>query len=111
MQLTIASIISDEMTRCLQEYKRLAEQEHKDALNNRYLCLQTALWMAQGGKSPAIRMPEDQVRAVIRQWQKDIQRDSTVATMHHDGRVVAILQEFLDDTKPITAAPAQTKLV
>lgn len=109
MQLT--QILSEEMSRCLLEYKSLAGYDDKDTLNHRYLCLQTALWMQEGGTAPAIRKTVDEIRTVIRAWVRDIQRDTTVATMHHDGRVVALLDQFLNDTKPITSLPAQTRLI
>jgi len=109
--MTLTQILSDEMTRCLREYKQLAEAADKETLNHRYLCLQTALWMEAGGTAPAIRKSDDEVRYIIRRWMTDIQRDSTVATMHHDGRVVALLSEFLDATKPVTAVPAQQRLI
>lgn len=111
MQLTIETVLSEEMSRCLSEYKSLAEYDDKETLNNRYLCLQTAMWMQHGGAAPAIRKPVDEIRTVIRDWVRDIQRRSTIATMHHDGRVVGLLNDFLEQTKPITAGPAQLKLV
>ncbi len=56
-------------------------------------------------------MPLEEVRAEILRWMKDIQKNSTVKTMHHDGRVVAMLTEFLESTKPAAPAPVQTTLL
>jgi hypothetical protein len=111
MQITITDILSAELTRCLQQYKQLVADDDKQTANHHYLCIQTALWMIQGGTAPAIRKTEQEVRADITRWMKDIQRNSTVRTMHADGRVVALLQEFLENTKPITPQPVQTSLI
>lgn len=111
MQITITDLLSAELTRLLLEYKRLSITEEKEVANHRYLCIQTAIWMAGGGRQPAITKPVEEVRAEITRWMKQIQRDSTVATMHQDGRVVAMLQEFLENTKPLTAQPVQTTLI
>jgi len=111
MTLTITDILSAELTRCLLQYKQIANEGEKEAANHRYLCIQTALWMVSGGKQPAIRKQTEEVRAEIVRWTKDIQRNSTVKTMHQDGRVVALLQEFLESTKPAVPAPVQTSLL
>lgn len=113
MQITITDIIQVELSRRLSTYKDLvaAGQMDRDTANHRYLCLQTALWMAGGCERPAIHRAEADTRAEITRWMKQIQRDSTVATMHNDGRVVALLIDFLEKTKPITPHPVQTKLI
>lgn len=113
MQFTLSDILSAELTRRLTAYKQgiTAGDIERDTANHRYLCIQTALWIVDGGTPPAIRKTEEETRAEILRWSKEIQRNSTVKTMHQDGRVVALLQEFLEKTKPITAAPVQTRLI
>lgn len=113
MQITLSDILAAELTRRLLAYKQLinAGEIERDTSNHRYLCIQTALWIVDGGTPPAIRKTEEETRAEVLRWSKEIQKNSTVKTMHSDGRVVALLQEFLEKTKPITAVPAQTRLI
>jgi len=113
MQITLSDILSAELTRRLTAYKAMINTGEiaQSQANHRYLCLQTALWIVDGGTPPAIRKTEEETRAEIQRWSKEIQRNSTVKTMHQDGRVVALLVEFLEKTKPITAIPAQTRLI
>lgn len=113
MKLTITSILSAELTRRLNSYRLFIAGGEMDqaTANHRYLCLQTALWMVAGGDTPAIRKPEEEVREEIQRWIRTIQRESTVATVHQDGRVVALLLEFLEKTKLITAGAVQTTLI
>jgi hypothetical protein len=111
MQITITDLLSAELTRRLLEYKKLSITEEKEVANHRYLCIQTAIWMAGGGRQPAITKPVEEVRAEITRWMKEIQRNSTIATVHSDGRNVVMLNNFLESTKPVVQAPVQTTLL
>jgi len=112
MQHTILSVIQAELTRRLTHYRDQVAAGHMDreTANFRYLCLQTAAWVA-GGEKPKTVTSEEETREEIQRWMREIQRDSTVATMHHDGRVVALLTQFLQDTAPVTPEPVQTRLI
>lgn len=121
MTITFTDIASAELTRRLTEYPQLVsaitdpskQTAKREEVNHRYLCLQTAIWMDSNGKAqkPAIVKTEEEVRAELIRWQKDIQKDSTVETMLRDGREVAIIQAFLDATAPVVALPVQTSIV
>lgn len=113
MQITITDILQAELTTRLKRYRSLVDsgEMDRDTANHRYLCIQTALWMAGGSDKPATVTTEDDTRAEIQRWIRTIQRDTTVATMHADGRLVAILEKFLEETRPITKQPEQTRLL
>jgi len=110
--------IDTELTRCLKQYPgiiaRTPDQYQstvRDELNHRYLCIQTAAWIIdQNRPRPAVVKSDEEVRAALIRWQKDIQRDSTVNTIHQDGRTIAALQEVIDNLKPIIAQPEQKQL-
>ena len=113
MQLTIQTVISDELTRRLTAYATdvAAGRMDRDTANHRYLALQTACWMAGGMAKPATVTIDDEARDEIRRFIREINREATVETMHHDGRRVALLEKFLDDTRPITRQPEQGRLL
>lgn len=113
MQYTINDILQAELTTRLKAYRALVAEGKidRDTANHRYLCIQTALWMAGGSEKPATAATAEDARAEILRWLKEIQRNSTAATMHADGRVVALLNEFLEKTKNITPVPVQTSLI
>lgn len=110
--------IDSELTRCLKQYPgmiarapRDLESQVREELNHRYLCIQTAAWIIdQNRPRPAVVKSDEEVRAALIRWQKDIQRDSTVKTLHHDGRIIAALQLVVDSLKPITALPEQKQM-
>src|SRR5690606_40789118 len=83
MQHTILSVIQAELTRRLTHYRDQVAAGHMDreTANFRYLCLQTAAWVA-GGEKPKTVTSEEETREEIQRWMREIQRDSTVATMH-----------------------------
>lgn len=110
--LTILSIIQAELTRRLTHYADLVDRGHMDreTANFRYLCLQTAAWIAGGDRPKTVTLHEETMDEIQR-WMREIQRNSTVETMHADGRVVALLQEFLEANKPAVPAPVQTRLI
>jgi hypothetical protein len=118
MKHTVASILNDELTVRLVAYAntlKAADPEEYEAiraeLNHRYLCLQTALYIEQGGKEPAISKTIDEIHAELRRWMREIQRTATVNTQHHIARTIAMVTEWIEQTKEITAAPAQQKLI
>jgi hypothetical protein len=113
MTHTFATIAAAELTRRLTHYATLVAQGNMDkaTANHRYLALQTALWMDSGGDPPKTLTTPEESREEIQRWIREINRNATVQSMHEDGRRVALLQQFLDNTKPITAAPAQLKLI
>lgn len=113
MQITITDILQAELTTRLKRYRSLVDsgEMDRDTANHRYLCIQTALWMAGGSDKPATVTTEDDTRAEIQRWIRTIQRDTTVATMHADGRVVELLTQFLETTKPVAPVPVQTSLL
>lgn len=119
MTLTITTLISDELTGRLQRYQRLiatatdsSREELRTELNHRYLCLQMAYYMAGGTKQPpAIQKELDDVHDELRRWMRDIQRNSRKETMIVDGRCIALITELIEQTKPITALPEQTRLI
>lgn len=118
MQYTIQDIINAELTNRLKNYRSIiasGSPEEVAESNRRYLCLQTALHIAGGTQTlpggVITKMPMEEVRAELLRWMKEIQKNSTVKTMHHDGRVVALLSEFLESTKPAAPAPVQTTLL
>lgn len=111
-------LIDSELTRCLRDYPAIIarapqdlESQVRHELNHRYLCLQTAAWIIdQKRLRPAVVKSDEDVRAALIRWQKDIQRDSTVKTMHQNGRMIAALQEVVDALNPITAQPEQKNM-
>lgn len=121
MTITFTAIASAELTSRLSAYQTIlqstsdaaAREEKREQLNHRYICLQTAIWIDANGKGPKpaiIKSPEE-VRSELIRWMKDIQKDSTVQTMHRDGRDIAIIQAFLAATAPVVAQPVQTSIV
>lgn len=112
MQYTLLSVIQAELTRRMTHYAALIARGDMDreTANFRYLCLQTAAWIA-GGDKPKTVTHDEETREEIQRWMREIQRNSTVETMHADGRVVALLTEFLEATKPGTSEPVQTRLI
>jgi hypothetical protein len=118
MKHTVAAILNDELTVRLVSYAntlKSADPEEYEAiraeLNHRYLCLQTALYIEQGGKEPAISKTIEEIHAELRRWMREIQRTATVNTQYQAGRTIALLSEWIEQTKTITAAPAQTSLL
>jgi len=83
----------------------------RDTANHRYLALQTACWMAGGMAEPATITTDEEARAEVRRFIREINRQATVQTMHHDGRRVQLLEKFLEETKPITKQPEQGRLL
>lgn len=112
------NLIDAELSRCLREYPGIIARAPKDLesqvreeLNHRYFCLQTCAWIIDQKRSmPKNTKTDEEVIAALIRWQKDIQRNSTVKTMHQDARVIARLQDVVDHLKPITAHPEQKKL-
>jgi phenylacetate-coenzyme A ligase PaaK-like adenylate-forming protein len=119
MTHTILTIISDELSHRLGQYKTLiataaesGREELRAELNHRYLCLQMAYYMAGGMRQPpAITKEQEAVHEELARWSREIQRNSTRETAIADGRRVAIITEFLEETKPIIAHQAQLNLL
>lgn len=110
---TIQTILSDELTSRLKTFKAAVESGDMDRATavHRYLAMQTALWMAGYMAEPATVTTREEAREEIRLFIRQINRDTTVETMHQDGRRVAILEKFLEETRPITKQPEQTRLM
>lgn len=113
MELTIQTVISDELTRRLRTYKSAVEkcEMDRETANHRYLALQTALWMAGYMSEPATKTTVEEAREEVRRFIREINREATVETMYVDGRRVELLNQFLESSKPITPAPVQTTLI
>ena len=113
MLITIQTVISDELTRRLRQYNYDVEEGRMDreTANHRYLALQTALWMAGYCAQPKIITTPEEAREEVQRFIREINRAATVHSMHHDGRRVALLEKFLEDTKPITKQPEQGRLL
>jgi hypothetical protein len=111
-ELTISDLLSSELTRRLSNYNKLLQEEHidRDTANHRYLCLQTALWMDTGADEPAVKKTREAVLDEMRRWRKVIQADSTVDTMHVDGRKVQLINEFIETHRERQEPPEQTQL-
>lgn len=112
MQHTLLDIIQAELTHRLTHYAAQVDAGHMDreTANHRYLALQTAAWIA-GADKPKTVTSDEETRDEIRRWIREINRNATVETMHHDGRRVALLEKFLEDTRPITKQPEQARLL
>lgn len=83
----------------------------RDIVNHRYLCIQTAAWMQDGGTRPAIVMHIEDVHTELREWMRELQRAATRENQYELARTIAMLTAWIEQTKPVTAAPAQTSLV
>lgn len=84
----------------------------RETANFRYMCLETAAWWAGAAKPHDSHIqPDFEVREEILRWIRTIQRETSTSTMHEDGRLVAQLREFLDETKAITKQPEQGRLL
>lgn len=113
MHVTIQTVISDELTRRIRQYKSDVEAGRMDreTANHRYLALQTALWMAGYMSEPATKTTTEEAREEVRRFIREINRATTVETMYDDGRRVQVLKNFLNDTKPAVPAPVQKTLL
>lgn len=117
MTITFSDIASVELTRRLSAYRSILAgtpqesiEEKRTELNHRYLCLQWAVFMDSGGIRPATNKELDEVHEELRRWMREIQRESTVQTMHADGKKIAIIQCFLDATRPVLPASVQMQI-
>ena len=117
MKYKFNDIASAELSSRLTSYRQIlthktgqALEETRAELNHRYFCLQTALWMDTHGKQPAIIKPEEDVRAELRRWMREIQRETTHESQYQDAEKIALIQSFLDATAPITPEPVQLKI-
>ncbi len=113
MHITIQTVISDELTARLKTFQQAVDSGLLDRATavHRYLALQTALWMAGFCNEPAQKTTPEEAREEVQRFIREINRNATVETMHHDGRRVDILEKFLETTKPVTPAPVQTRLI
>jgi hypothetical protein len=115
---TISDIFQRELATRLTAYSQQvsaatpAQREAvRELVNHRYLCLQTAAWIADGGTRPAIVKDIEDVHTEIREWMRELQRTATRENQHEIGRTIALLKEWVEQTKPITSVPAQMKVV
>lgn len=113
MDNTFIGLVSAELSRRLETYRDLIDSNAitRDQANAAYLALQTALWLAGGCEKPAITSTREEAREEIRRWRREINRNATVESMYTDSRVVRLLDEFLENTRPVSADPVQTRLL
>ncbi len=118
MKTTISQIFQAELSRRLVSYKEHlavvpADESTalREQLNHRYLCLQMAASIEDKTTRPAITKSIEQVHAELRRWMIELQRDATVANYHEIGRTIALITEWMEKTKPITATPTQLSIV
>jgi hypothetical protein len=115
---TISDLFQSELDRRLSAYSHqvaAAAPEQREAVrevvNHRYLCIQTAAYIESGGKRPAIVKEIEDVHTELREWMRELQRTANRENQYEIARTIATLTEWIERTQPITAVPAQQKLI
>lgn len=110
MQHTLTELIEIEIKDRTAVYREMVARREmdRDTANHRLGLLRSALRIAQGQPDT---YNELELRTEITRWMTRLQRNSTVNTMHYDGRVVQMLSELLEQMKPIQRNLVQTRLL